>query len=158
MIGLGIEIPAWLVTAVGVGQCLQQPSTACLALATAGIICLGVSARAARRPAIWPGLALCYLAWSLGLAAAGVTLLEAYTLPAAAVAIFMGWRASRREPRPPSSLPLRPRTAAFARLVHDLPGWLPVAVLGAALLWAGATYEARLRNLNVIRRTLAVMS
>ena len=47
---------------------------------------------------------------------------------------------------------------AFARLVHHLPGWLPVAVLGAALLWAGATYEARLRNLNVIRRTLAAMS
>ena len=217
MIGLGIEITAWLVTAVGVGPCLQRPSTACFALATAGIICLGVSARAARRPAIWPGLAQCYLAWCLGLAAAGVAVLEAYTLPAAAVATFMGWRASRREPHPHSWLAYGPGLSilllpslvvawqspgwlrlvlvglaaaaiaivgararmqaplltgavvavlgagrelapAFARLVHDLPGWLPVAVLGAALLWAGATYEARLRNLNVIRRTLAAMS
>jgi hypothetical protein len=35
---------------------------------------------------------------------------------------------------------------------------MPVAALGAALLWAGATYEARLRNLKAIRRTLAAMS
>ena len=217
MIGLGIEITAWLVTVAGVGPCLRRPSTACLALATAGVICLGVSARAARRPAIWPGLALCYLAWCLGLLAAGVAVLEAYTGPAAALAIIMGWQASRREPQPHSWLAYGPGLSllllpslivawqshgwirpvlvglaaaaiaiagararmqaplltgaivavldsgrglapAFARLVHELPGWVPVAALGAALLWAGATYEGRLRNLNAIRRTLAAMS
>ncbi len=138
-------------------------------------------------------------------------------MPAAALAIIVGWLASRREPRPHSWLaygpglsllllpslivgweslgwirpvlvglaaaaiaiagarammqaPLltgaivavldagRELTPAFARLVHDLPGWIPVAALGAALLWAGATYEARLRNLNAIRWTLAAMS
>ncbi len=217
MLGLGIEITAWLVTVAGVGPCLVRPSTASLAVATAGIICLGVSARAARRPAIWPGLALCYLAWCLALAVAGVAVVEPYTVPAAALAIIVGWLASRREPRPHSWLAYGPGLSllllpslivgweslgwirpvlvglaaaaiaiagararmqaplltgaivavldagrelapAFARLVHVLPGWIPVAALGAALLWAGATYEARLRNLNAIRRTLAAMS
>jgi hypothetical protein len=217
MLGLGIEITAWLVTVAGVGPCLVRPSTASLALVIAGIICLGVSARAARRPAIWPGLALCYLAWCLALAVAGVAVVEPYTVPAAALAIIVGRLASRREPRPHSWLAYGPGLSllllpslilgwespgwirpvlvglaaaaialagararmqaplltgaivavldagrelapAFARLVHDLPGWIPVAALGAALLWAGATYEARLRNLNVIRRTLAAMS
>jgi len=217
MVGLGIEITAWLVTVAGVAPCLRRPSTACLALATAGVICLGVAARAGRRPAIWPGLALCYLAWCLGLAAVGVAVPEAYTLPAAAFGLVIGWRAFRREPQPHSWLAYGPGLSvlllpslivawqdpgwirpllvgltaaaialdgtrarmqaplltgaivavldagrelapAFARLVHDLPGWIPVAALGAALLWAGATYEARLRNLNAIRRTLAAMS
>jgi hypothetical protein len=31
-------------------------------------------------------------------------------------------------------------------------------LLGAMLLWAGATYEARLRNLRAIRSSLAAMS
>jgi len=217
MVGLGIEITAWLVTMAGVAPCLRRPSTASLALATAGIICLGAAARAGRRPAIWPGLALCYLAWCLGLAAVGVAVPEAYTLPAAAFGLVVGWRAFRREPQPHSWLAYGPGLSAlllpslivawqgpgwirpllvgltaaviavagararmqaplltgaivavvdagrelapaFARLVHDLPGWMPVAALGAALLWAGATYEARLRNLNAIRRTLAAMS
>jgi hypothetical protein len=216
MVGLGIEITAWLVTVAGVSQCLRRPSTAGLALAIAGIICLGVAARAGRRLAIWPGLALCYLAWCLGLAAADVAVPEAYTLPAAALGIIIGRRASRREPRPHSWLAYGPglsllllpsliiawqdpgwirpvlvglaaaatalvgaRTRmqsplltgavvavldggrqlapAFASLVRDLPGWVPVAALGAALIWAGGTYEARLRDLNAIRKALAAM-
>jgi hypothetical protein len=44
------------------------------------------------------------------------------------------------------------------RLVHLLPGWMPVAVGGAVLLWAGATYEARLRNVRAVRRSLASLS
>jgi hypothetical protein len=44
------------------------------------------------------------------------------------------------------------------RLVHAMPGWIPIAAGGAVLLWAGATYEARLRNLQAIRRSLAAMS
>jgi hypothetical protein len=45
-----------------------------------------------------------------------------------------------------------------ARMIHELPGWVPAAVGGTVLLWAGATYEARLRNLRTIHRTLAAMS
>ena len=41
------------------------------------------------------------------------------------------------------------------RLTEAVPGWVPIALAGAALLWAGATYEARLRNLAALRRTLA---
>ncbi len=33
----------------------------------------------------------------------------------------------------------------------------PIAVIGATLLWVGATYEARLRNLTKLRRSLANM-
>ena len=42
--------------------------------------------------------------------------------------------------------------------MHELPGWVPAAAGGAVLLWAGATYEARLRNLRAMRRSLASMS
>jgi hypothetical protein len=46
---------------------------------------------------------------------------------------------------------------AVRRLAELVPGWVPIAICGAALLWAGATYEARLRNLAGIRRALADM-
>jgi hypothetical protein len=44
------------------------------------------------------------------------------------------------------------------RLVQVLPGWVPVAGLGAVLLWAGATFERRLRDLKAVRRSLAALS
>jgi hypothetical protein len=44
------------------------------------------------------------------------------------------------------------------RVIGVLPGWVPVAVIGAVLLWAGATYEARLRNLRAIRSSLGAMN
>jgi hypothetical protein len=47
---------------------------------------------------------------------------------------------------------------AVLALVHGLPGWIPIAVLGTVMLWAGATYEARLHNLSAIRSRLAAMS
>jgi hypothetical protein len=47
---------------------------------------------------------------------------------------------------------LAPDVMHLARL---LPGWVPVAIGGAALLWAGATFEARLRDIRAVRRSLA---
>jgi hypothetical protein len=47
---------------------------------------------------------------------------------------------------------------AVLELVHGLPGWIPIAALGTIMLWAGATYEARLGNLSAIRSRLAAMS
>jgi hypothetical protein len=44
------------------------------------------------------------------------------------------------------------------RLAHAMPGWVPIAAGGAVLLWAGATYEARLANLRAIRRSLWAMT
>jgi hypothetical protein len=42
-------------------------------------------------------------------------------------------------------------------VVGWLPWWVPIALAGVLLLWAGATYEARLRNLSGLRRRLAAM-
>ncbi len=214
---IAIEITGWLVSAAGVGLCLGRPGTASAAIAVAGVTSMGVAARADRRPAFWAGIALCYVAWCVGLAAIGVSIPEPYTAPAALAALAAGWIASRREPKPHSWLAYGPglallllpslvmawdetgwmraatvgvasvviaiigaRTATqapllagitvavlegarglapdVARLIHALPGWVPAAVGGAVLLWAGATYEARLRNLRTIRHSLASMS
>jgi hypothetical protein len=214
---VAIEITGWLVTAAGVGQCLGRPATASAALAVAGVTSLCVAARSDRRRVVWAGIALCYVAWCIGLAATGVSIPEPYTAPAALSALAAGRNASRREPRPRSWLAYGPglalallpslamtwdgsswvRAAAVgvasvgiaiigartrtqapllagvavavleaarglapdvARMIHELPGWVPAAVGGTVLLWAGATYEARLRNLRTIHRTLAAMS
>jgi hypothetical protein len=160
------------------------------------------------------GLVLLEAAWCAWLRTWGVTTIEAYTLPAAAIAIGFGWQTSRQRPELNSwaaygpglglmLLPsliaawagygwLRPALLAVAaagvavvgarlrlraplltgvavagldaghqlapevrQLAAILPGWVPVAVAGAVLLWAGATYEARLRNLATLRSALA---
>ncbi len=214
---LAIEIMGWLATVAGISQCLLTLETASLALAAAGLICVGVSARAVRRRAIWAGLALGETAWCCWLLAAAVSVPEAYTLPAAAIAIFLGWRQAVRDRQISSWLAYGPGLAlllvpslavvwqssgwirplllgltatwlalagarwgkqapllagvvaavldagrqlapAVLALVHGLPGWLPMAALGTTMLWAGATYEARLRNLRAIRSRLAAMS
>jgi hypothetical protein len=36
-----------------------------------------------------------------------------------------------------------------------LPGWVPIAVIGAVLLGVGAIYEARMRNLRALREAFA---
>jgi hypothetical protein len=213
---IGIEVSAWLVSAIGLTQCLGRAWPASMALVIAGATCLGVAVRVGRRPAIWPGLALCLAAWCIALATAGVSVPEAYTGAAAGIAMGIGWRASRRVPPPHSWLAhgpglilllvpslilgwqetgwIRPALvglvgacvavrgawlrkqapliigAAVAvldasrqlappvvRLVQALPGWVPIAAGGAALLWVGATYEARLHNVVRIRATLAEM-
>src|SRR6185437_11457973 len=146
-------------------------------------------------------------AWCAGLAALGVTVVEAYTIPAAAIVLAFGWRlASASWPAfgPGLALLLLPSLIATwyghgwirpallgvaavaviligakqrlqaplvigvvvavtdagyqfttARLIELVPGWVPIAICGAVLLWTGATYEARLRNLVSIRRALA---
>jgi hypothetical protein len=214
---LAVEVAGWLAAAAGVIGCLGRPWAASAATAVAGITCLGVAARPDRRAILWPGLALCYAAWCIGLAAGAVSPPEPYTVPAGLIAIAAGWRVSNHEPRPHSWLAYGPglgvllvpslvmawqgtgwirpvltglaaiviavagartRTQAplltgtavavlvagralapdVMHLVHAMPGWVPVAAGGAMLLWAGATYEARLRNLQAIRRSLAAMT
>jgi hypothetical protein len=107
-----------------------------------------------------PGLALLLLpslaaAWQdhgwarpllLGLVAAGVTLaggrarLQAPLLLGAGVAIL------------DAAHELAP---AVSHLAGILPRWVPVALAGVILLGAGATYEARLRDLSRLRTVLA---
>jgi len=148
-------------------------------------------------------------AWCVALVALGVTVVEAYTIPAAAIALAFGWRLSNASwPAygPGLALLLLPSliatwhghgwirpallgvgaaavtligarqrlqaplvlgafvaitdagyqlAPAVSRLVELVPGWVPIAICGAVLLWTGATYEARLRNLASIRRAFA---
>src|SRR6266568_2583092 len=214
---LAAEWAGWLVTAIGVGQCLARPRTAGLALAVTGLICLGVAVRPSRRGLVWAALALLEAASCCWLVAAGVRVVEPYTVPAALLGLVFGWTRSRREPAPHSWLAFGPGLAllllpslvaawvspdwirptllggvavgvalagaragqqaplvtgitvavldagralapAFGVLFHALPSWVPIAVLGVILLWAGATYEARLRNLRTIFSSLTAMS
>ncbi|WP_425570566.1 SCO7613 C-terminal domain-containing membrane protein, partial [Nonomuraea rosea] len=46
---------------------------------------------------------------------------------------------------------------ALAELVGEGPRWLPIALAGAFLLFTGATYEHRLRDLRKIRRLIVRM-
>ncbi|MBF8187843.1 hypothetical protein ITP53_19305, partial [Nonomuraea sp. K274] len=46
---------------------------------------------------------------------------------------------------------------ALAELVGQGPRWLPIALAGAFLLFTGATYEHRLRDLCKIRRLIVTM-
>jgi len=211
-----IEAGAWIAVIAGAAQCLGQPGPASAALAAAGLICIGVAARANRRPAFWIGLALGEAAWCVWLFAAGVSAPEPYTVPAAAAWLAYGWHLERRSPRPsswftcgpglallllpsliavwhgagwirPLSLDLvaaaitligarlrlqapllfgaavtaldagRELASPARRLAETVPTWVPIAVTGAILLWAGATYEARLRNLSALRKTVRGM-
>jgi hypothetical protein len=43
----------------------------------------------------------------------------------------------------------------LARLAGTLPAWVPIAVIGIILLAAGATYEARLRDLRRLRAAVS---
>jgi hypothetical protein len=211
-----IEVTGWLTIVAGMGQCLSRSGPASLALAVAGLICVGVAARADRHPVLGVGLALCEAAWCVCLAAAGVSAPEPYTVPAAAALIGYGLYQARRNPLPSSWLTYGPGLAlllvpslaevwqshgwirplllglaavgvtlsgarvrlqaplligaavaaldaghalapAILRLASALPSWLPIAVTGAILLWSGATYEARLRNLSRLRNSVAAM-
>ncbi|HXS64994.1 MAG TPA: hypothetical protein VN767_19250 [Streptosporangiaceae bacterium] len=208
---MAVEFAAWTTTVIGIALCLGHPATTSLAFALAGLECLAValSQRQRRRPLLWIGLVALEIAWYLLLAILGITIPEAYTIPAAAIALAFTWRAAARNSWAASPglalllLPsliiagqtqgwIRPTALGFAaagvtlagarlrqraplligatvaaldagdrlapdvrRLTELLPGWVPFAIIGAVLLWSGATYEARLRNLARLRRTLA---
>ena len=144
-----------------------MPETYTLPAAALGIIIGRQAARRERQPHSWlaygPGLSLLLLP-SLIVAWQGPGWIRPVLVGLAAAAIaVVGARARMQAPLLTGAIVAvldagRQLAPAFARLVHDLPGWIPVAALGAALLWVGGTYEARLRNLNAIRRTLAAMS
>ena len=163
--GLTLCYAAWCTGLVAAGVSAPEPYTA-----PAALIAIAAGWRASGReprPHSWlaygPGLGLLFLpslfvAWNgtgwirpvlLGLAAIGVAIYgarsrtQAPLISGTAVALLEAGRQLAPD---------------VMHLVHTLPGWAPVAVGGAVLLWAGATYEARLRNLKAIRRSLAGMS
>jgi hypothetical protein len=213
---VAVEAASWFAAAAGAVQCLNRPGPAGTALAISGLLCVAVSARDDRRPALWLGVALCEAALCVWLFAAGVIAPEAYALPVAAAWIACGWYRARRLQRlsswvtygPGLALLLLPSLIAvwhdpgwiralwlgllatavtliggrarlqaplligaavtaidaghelapdLLRLGHAVPTWAPIAATGAVLLWAGATYEARLRNLRSLRHTVSAM-
>jgi hypothetical protein len=119
------------------------------------------------RPHSWlaygPGLALLLLP-SLVMAWVGAGWIRPVMVGLASIAIaILGARTRAQAPLLAGTAvavleALRGLAPDAARLMHALPGWVPAAVGGAVLLWAGATYEARLRNLRAMRSSLASMS
>lgn len=211
-----VEASGWALVLAGVVPAVSDPGPASLALAAAAGICLVTAVRPGRRPLLWAGLILAQAGLCVHLAAAGVSVPEPYTLPAAGIMLGYGWHGPRRVAGlnswarygPGLALALLPSLAAVlvdggwirplllglaclglmlagarARLgaplvtgaavlvaeagrelapaARDLagwvPGWVPIAAGGAGLIVAGATYEARLRDLRRLRRALAAL-
>jgi hypothetical protein len=163
-VGLALCQAAWCVWLFTAGVSAPEPYT--VPAAAAWIARCWHLARRLPRLSSWlaygPGLALMLLpsliaVWHgngwirpllLGLAAAGLTLIGGRVrlqapllIGAAAAALDAGHE-------------LAP---AVRRLAEIVPTWLPIAVTGAILIWAGATYEARLRNLSTLHKIVAAM-
>ena len=163
--GLALCYAAWCTGLAAGAVSVPEPYTV-----PAGLIAIAAGWRASKReprPHSWlaygPGLAVLLVpsmvvAWQgtgwirpvlTGLAAIGIAVAGARTrtqaplLTGTAVAVLVAGRALAPD---------------VMHLVHAMPGWVPVAAGGAVLLWAGATYEARLRNLQALRRSLAAMT
>jgi hypothetical protein len=162
--GLALGEAAWCVWLAKVGVTAPEPYTvpAALALLAFGWWLSRRSPQARSWLTYGPGLGLLLLpsliatwpdhGWprplGLGVVAGGVILagtrtrLQAPLLAGAAVLVLDAGH----------------ELAPQARLLAGaLPGWLPVAAAGLVLLWVGATYEARLRALGRLRRSLASM-
>jgi hypothetical protein len=163
-VGLGLCEAAWVVWLLAAGVGAPEPYT--VPAAVAGIAYSWHLARSRPQLTSWwtfgPGLALLLLpsltaVWTgagwirplaLGLVAAAITLIGArlrfqapLLLGATVAAVDAGHE-------------LAP---AIRRLTEAVPTWVPIAVTGVVLLWAGATYEARLRNLSTLRKVVREM-
>src|SRR6185437_2266048 len=143
---MAVEFAAWTTTVIGIALCLGHPATASLAFALAGLECLAValSQRQRRRPLLWIGLVALEIAWYLLLAILGITIPEAYTIPAAAIALAFTWRAAARNSwaaSPGLALLLLPSLI----IAGQTQGWIRPTALGFAA--AGVTLAgARLRQ------------
>ncbi|MEP7026652.1 MAG: hypothetical protein ABJB47_23180, partial [Actinomycetota bacterium] len=51
----------------------------------------------------------------------------------------------------------RELASPVATLAGQVPGWVPLALAGVAMIAVGATYEARMRELGKVRAVLAGM-
>jgi hypothetical protein len=135
--------------------------------AAALVLCFGwLAQRRSPTLASWsafgPGLAIA-LVPSLAAAWMGHGALRPLLLGLAAAAIAVaGARARLQAPVVLGALVAvldggRQVAPAVARLIGTLPNWVPVAVIGAVLIWAGGTYEARLRDLRKFGRAVGGM-
>jgi hypothetical protein len=133
-----------------------RPVAVALTVAVPALLLAGVRhPRPAEPPStgngyLWTGAATALAATWAWLSVAGVALLEAYTLPAAAVALAAGAGTRRRRPRPSSWLAFGPGLAvgllpSLAAAVGGDGTARPLLLTGAALLAVLAGGRARLQ-------------
>jgi hypothetical protein len=161
-LSLPVEVTGWLAAGAGLAPSLATAGHGAIALAVIGAGCLGVALRPDRRPWLWAGLGVGETALCLGLAAAGVSAPEPYTVPAAAIATAAGLAYSRRRGRESSWVAYGPGLAILLlpSLAGSLPddGWLRPLLLGVvatAITLAGA--RARLQAPLAIGAGVAVL-
>lgn len=109
-----------------------------LTLGLAGAVCAGAAVRPERRSAGWAAGALFLAATWVRLAASGVTVPEAYTMPVSAAALAVGFVRRRRDPQAASWTAYGPGLAATllpsTLAVWADPHWLRPLLLGVAAL------------------------
>ncbi|MFF4745904.1 SCO7613 C-terminal domain-containing membrane protein [Streptomyces sp. NPDC001268] len=148
-VALPVEATAAAVVPIAVALAVPHPPTVALVLALAGVVAAGTAVRAERRPLAGYAAAVLFVAatW-VRLAASGVAVPEAYTLPVTVPALAVGFLRRRRDPNASSWVAYGPGLAAT--LVPSLlaawgdPDWPRPLLLGLAAL--GVTLAgARLR-------------
>ncbi|MGH3392822.1 MAG: SCO7613 C-terminal domain-containing membrane protein, partial [Actinomadura sp.] len=136
------EVAGWVVAVAAVAMTAEHQAVFSLALGLTGVLALGVALRADRRPAAaWAGSALLLVAFWIRLAAAGVTVPEAYAAPPAAGALLVGALRRRRE-RTVSSWPAYGPGLACILLPSLLAVWAETGRLRAVLLAIAAAAVA----------------
>ncbi|MFF5446749.1 SCO7613 C-terminal domain-containing membrane protein [Streptomyces sp. NPDC012888] len=133
-----VEVAAAVVAAVAVLLAAGEPSWLALLLALAGVVCAGAAVRGDRRRVGWAAGVLFVAATWVRLAASGVAVPEAYTLPVTVPALVVGLLRRRRDPGAGSWAAYGPGLAAT--LVPSLVAawgdahWLRPLLLGVAAL------------------------
>jgi hypothetical protein len=163
--GLALCYTAWCTGLAAIGAGMPELYTA-----PAAFIAIAAGWKASQqvpRPHSWlaygPGLTLLLMP-SLVMAWDGTGWIRPVTIGVAAIGIAItgAWMRTQAPLLAGTTVAVLVAARGLApdlmQLMHAIPGWVPAAIGGAALLWAGATYEARLRNLRAIRRSLASMS
>ena len=153
--GVALEVVGVAGGAVGMSIAARQPRWLAGALTATVPILLIAALRRDRTVAYSIAAAVVAVgatwAW---LAVAHVTVVEAYTSPAAAIALGVGLFEWRRGPAR-SWLALGPAIVlGLGPTVARLPRWLSLAVIGVLLMWIGATFEKRRDRARRATRTL----
>ncbi|MFJ3924350.1 SCO7613 C-terminal domain-containing membrane protein [Streptomyces sp. NPDC090022] len=123
---------------LAIGLAVGHRPTLALVLALAAVVCAGAAVRADRRVVGWAAGALFVAATWVRLAASGVAVPEAYTLPVTVPALVVGLLRRRRDAQASSWTAYGPGLAAT--LLPSLvaawgdPHWLRPLLLGAAAL------------------------
>ncbi|MEV8536079.1 hypothetical protein [Streptomyces sp. NPDC051211] len=145
-----VEIAAAVAGALAVALAAGEPAWLALLLALAGVVCAGAAVRPERRRVGLAAGGLFLAATWVRLAASGVSVPEAYTLPVTVPALAVGWLRRRRDPQASSWAAYGPGLAAT--LLPSLVAawgdghWLRPLLLGLGAL--GVTLAGAHRRLQ----------